>query len=439
MTGSDRRRLLGMLAVLVALAAVVAAAVASARGADPRPTDRLRATRSLDDAGGADESASSNTSTSTSIPLDATTSVPPSPSTSTSAVAVTVTNPRPPTPPPTTATTAVTTTTGPGLAPPRLDVGPESCTSPSPSPLASGPVVGVLAPDGVHEVSLDGSTDVLVPDTANVTDAAWSMDGRRLAFTRRSPTRTDANHYPTTDLVVVDRERGCSRVLAGTGTDSLSAPAWSPDGSTLAFLRSLGAMYGTSRALETVKPDGSSIARIAIGNLLPAVWAPDGSGRISYGQDGGMRVQSRDGKVTIVDATTGGAEFQSWSPDTSKVLYTISVHQGIWVANADGSGYHDRSPAGTRNPTGIFWSRFSPDGRSIAFLWGRVVWIQDAEGGNERQLATASGPGGTLWTPAGDEVLYTGDGGVRAVPVAAGAGQSRLVHAGQLLAVFQRR
>jgi TolB protein len=267
--------------------------------------------------------------------------------------------------------------------------------------------------------------------------AAWSADGRRLAFSARSATRQDANHYPLTDLVVVDTERGCSRLLSTTGTDWLSMPSWSPDGARLAYLRSVTAGAPANRALEIVTDDGGGkVTRVAEGTLLGGTWAPDGSGRLAFGQDGGLRVRNPDGTVVVLDATTGGAEDESWSPDATKVVYTISVHQGIWVAAADGSGYRDLSPKDATNPNGIFWSRFSPDGRRIAFVPRTDLWVIDADGTNPRRVlaGTGHGPGGAWWTPAGDGLVYNADDGVRVVPVE--GGESRLLHAGKAFTVL---
>jgi dipeptidyl aminopeptidase/acylaminoacyl peptidase len=426
MTEPDRRRLLGMLAVLVVLAAAVAGFVATA---SQEPPARLRATGPL----GADDEAATTTA-------DVPETTAPAPETTTTSVASTTTA-RPAAPataaPPTT-TTATPTTTTTALPPPTLDVGPETCADRPPERI-TGAVVGVALPDGLHEVSLDGTRDVLLPNTPTTpppSPPAWSADGRRLAFVQPSPTRQDSAHYPARDLVVVDLVRGCSRVLAPRGSDSLDQPAWSPDGTALAFVRTVSGSWPGPRTLETARDDGTNVTRIAQGTyVLGASWAPDGSGRIAFGQDGGMRVRHRDGKVIVVDDTTGGAEFQSWSADSTKLVYTVSVHQGVWVAAADGSGYLDASPKGTRNPNGIFWSRFSPDSRRIAFAWNMEAWVVDADGNNARRV-TAEKAGAPRWTPAGDELVYDGDGGVRIVPVEGGA--SRLLHAGSVVTVFQR-
>jgi hypothetical protein len=425
----DRRRLIGMLVVLVVLGAIVAGVVANAGGDQRDDGARLRATGSSE--------ADDTTGSTVALP-ELTTST---------TVETTTSSAPPPTPPPRSATTTSRppsttvappspTTTTSTLPPAVLDVGPESCSAASPAPIA-GAVVGVQLPDGLHEVSLDGTRDVLVADSTASTGAAWSANGRRLAFARPSPTRQDANHYAASDLVVVDPARGCSRVLAPRGADSLTMASWSPDGSALSYVRFVAGNWSQPRLLETARDDGTDVTRLAQGAIIGGTWAPDGSGRIAFGQDGGMRVRARDGSVIVVDGATGGAEDESWSPDATKVIYTISVHQGIWVGNADGTGVRDLSPKSSKSPNGIFWSRFSPDGRRIAFGWGPEVWVVGADGGNPRQVTTQTGYGGPYWSPAGDELIYDGEGGVRAIPVD-GGGPSRLVHAGKVVAVFRR-
>lgn len=323
-----------------------------------------------------------------------------------------------------------------------LDPGEPVCSPPPDGGLIRGAVVGVSMADGIHELSLDGRRDVLVPGSAaggTPTPAAWSADGRRLAFIRPSDSRQDRNRYAARDLYTVDLERSCSRLLTRSGSDSYESASWSPDGSRLSYTRRASSMWSDPAALETARADGSDVRRLASSpRLLGATWAPDGSGRLAFGQDGGLRVLDLTGRTTVVDDTAGGAEFQSWSPDSTQLVYTVSVNQGIWIARADGSGVRNLAPSGSRQPVGIFWSRWSPDGRSIVYAQGRELWVVGVDGSERRRVAEDVDFNGGWFTPDGAGVVYNADGDVLVAPIDGSTAPRLLKANATVLEVFRR-
>lgn len=346
---------------------------------------------------------------------------------------------------PTTVTPSPSPTTTAAAAPGQpatLDPAEPVCSPPPAGGLIKGGVVGVSMPDGIHELSLDGRRDVLIPGSAGVgpsSPASWSADGRRLAFSRSSEGRQDRNRYAAQDLYAVDMERSCSRLLTRSGSDSFGSPSWTPDGSRLSYIRRTGTMASEPAALETARNDGSDVRRLASGaRLMAGSWPGDGSDRLAFGQDGGLSIIDRSGKVTVVDNTTGGAEFQSWSPDSSRLVYTVSVNQGVWVAAADGSNVRNLAPAGTRQPPGIYWSRWAPNGQSIVYGHGQELWVVDIDGNNRRRVTDNVGFSGGWFTPDGDEVVYTGAGGVFVAPVDGSAPPRLLKADATVLTVFRR-
>jgi TolB protein len=91
---------------------------------------------------------------------------------------------------------------------------------------------------------------------------AWSPDGRRLAFKKRS------------DVSIVNRDgSGERRVVRGFGGLLYEPPAWSPDGRWIAFIR-LG-RSGPQR-LWIVRPDGSGLRRLGRtkGDYRSPAWLP---------------------------------------------------------------------------------------------------------------------------------------------------------------------
>jgi TolB protein len=87
---------------------------------------------------------------------------------------------------------------------------------------------------GLYVQSADGQTRYQLTNSNKDTSPAWSPDGSQIAFTRRQH-----DHW---EVYVVDADsKNLSRLTDtppwadGTAANSVS-PAWSPDGQTVAFL-----------------------------------------------------------------------------------------------------------------------------------------------------------------------------------------------------------
>ncbi|MCU0636427.1 MAG: hypothetical protein MUE41_16280, partial [Gemmatimonadaceae bacterium] len=110
------------------------------------------------------------------------------------------------------------------------------------------------------------------------------------------------------------------------------------------------------------------------------------------------------------------------SPDGSRVLYTVSTPvmtadrsefvSQLWLANADGRN----ARALTAHPKGGTAPRWSPDGRTIAFLSTRAgapnLFVLSPDGGEPAQLtAVKGGVGDFAWSPDGRTIaLLVTDG-----------------------------
>jgi eukaryotic-like serine/threonine-protein kinase len=205
-------------------------------------------------------------------------------------------------------------------------------------------------------VSRSGMFEPLSVPAGDVSDLALSPDGQRLAYTSG---RTD-----TSEVRIFDIARGSAVRL--TRKPPESAPAWSPDGRSIAV--------STLEGLAIKDTGGSERATVPRGeaqNLRNVHWSPDGA-------------------VLAYTTETGAS-------------------QDIWVVRADGSGAR-RVIAGSPSAYG---PRFSPDGKWLAFTLsesGRTqVYVQRYPEGE--RLAVSSGGGtGPVWRRDGRELFFQGAG-----------------------------
>ena len=130
----------------------------------------------------------------------------------------------------------------------------------------------------------------------SVVDPAWSPDGRQLAFTRYG----DLGDEYDTQIVVAPIDGGPERVLVRQRVDdrltSIGQPAWSPDGTTIAYTRSrLDREYDFRTSLFTVGVGGGS-PRLLVRGAGDADWSPDGT-RLAVSS-----VRDRNGKACGSDS-----------------------------------------------------------------------------------------------------------------------------------------
>ena len=276
--------------------------------------------------------------------------------------------------------------------------------SPSWSPdgqrIAYSTTTNPVAVGEVHTVARDGGDDrVLVRLPGQyVYDTTWSPDGERIAFSaQNSPTCWGCP--PVSNVYVVGAD---GKGLAPVTVDGLSSePAWSPDGSSLAYSGGSG-IYVTDPSVPVPAKRISPLDVTARG----PVWSPEGT-RIAYTgselTDGlsatpTIRVASADGSTTTVldNETYGGL---SWSPDSRSIVYEGAG--GIFTVASDGSatrrltaseeGYPDFSPT------------WSPGGELIAFFrWngsGNDLWLVSPDGKDETHLGQGPWQPEPVWAP----------------------------------------
>jgi dipeptidyl aminopeptidase/acylaminoacyl peptidase len=133
---------------------------------------------------------------------------------------------------------------------------------------------------------------------------AWSPDGRQIAFIRRHG-EGDADKAPNQDLFVIDARAGAEpRRLTTTTAEETGRPAWSPDGRTIAYLLGDEVKYAAydQDKLVVIPSAGGEPRPLTDALDRPVrnpVWSPDGT-TIFFGV-----VDDRSEHLAKVPATGG--------------------------------------------------------------------------------------------------------------------------------------
>ena len=265
------------------------------------------------------------------------------------------------------------------------------------------------APDGSDRRRLTRSYDIGIMNF----NPAWSPDGTRIAFVSNRD-----GHWAVYTMAADGLD---TRGVAPSVVADWQGPVWSPNGQFLAFLeRKPESGTIIRRGLYTVGADGSSLKRIEgwgsplYAESVPA-WSPDGSRIAFVRHDDEMRAilaTDPDGSnpSVVFDYTniprldSLPLQYISWSPDGSKILFSA---YGTYVGVVSANDTHARLLADLRY--GVEGISLSPDGSSVTVrLHPRLektpsgvnfdvaLFTMNADGTNKRVMARYEhGPDGT--------------------------------------------
>jgi Tol biopolymer transport system component len=240
----------------------------------------------------------------------------------------------------------------------RLTIDPFGYGAPVVSPDGQSIVVASSNP-GVLGVALyflgrfgGGRTQLVARSTSDVAPA-WSPDGTKIAFRSNAPNTSG----PTSRIFIINRDGTGLRQLSPESTDpnlfvSDGNPSWSPDGTRLVLSR--------SGVLHIVNADGTGLVSTGVAGDSPS-WSPDGTQiafeTLSGGTDG-LFVMDMSFTPRRLTPPGEGDQMPRWSPDGSQLVFA-RVEAGvfhIFKVGADGSNVTKLSTVPQSN---VFpsWSR----------------------------------------------------------------------------------
>jgi hypothetical protein len=207
------------------------------------------------------------------------------------------------------------------------------------------------------------------------------------------------------DIFTTDGQGHVRRLTNGPGVAAF--PAWSPDGTRIAFDWTL---RGVESGIYVMRADGSHKELLARGTWSFPTWSPDGT-KIAFWRGEHIYVAERSGGRVRVIKTRGWSP--SWSPDGTQIVFGGSGRGNgeIYVMNADGSGRRLLAEG--------FFPSWSPDGKTIAYHGPQLagdhtqpIWTMRADGSAERRLGVRTWVDcGLAWTPRG-EIAYSNPSGL---------------------------
>ena len=195
-----------------------------------------------------------------------------------------------------------------------------------------------------------------------------------------------------------------------THTDEDRSPAWSPNGTKIAFVR--------NDEINIMDANGLNNKKVATPDLVAfdPTWSPDGKS-LAFAAVGERTdrdiytINLQTGEIRNISNNTISDDFDpAWSPDGETIAFTTGLNSSSYdIALIGPAGEDRRVITGNSSDVQPSWS---PDGKMIAFSSYRDrsfdIYIMNSDGSNATRLTTSASPESyPAWSPDGQKILFT--------------------------------
>ena len=249
------------------------------------------------------------------------------------------------------------------------------------------------------------------------------------------PARNGLIAYDSDGDIWVMNPDGTGRRPLTQGPQIDTTPAWSPDGTRLAFWSwpapadaiglTIDAQWAEvsttpSASLVVVDADGHGPVTIAKGLTIDnasssegAAWSPD-SKTVAYavGSSGATEIDVASLEGSLPKRLVAAGDSPVWAPDGATIAYRID---GIGVRLVAQDGTQPRALShGSGGGVSFLHPQWSPDGKQVAFAQGSAlrpdiddIWVVNADGTGELDISTSSTEKFMpAWSPDGTRIAF---------------------------------
>lgn len=248
---------------------------------------------------------------------------------------------------------------------------------------------------------------------------SWSPDGRELAVTAGDGRLASPSHIEIVTIADGSHRPATRPPLLHAGD---YAPAFSPDGREIAFVRVISGGITSLCVAGRDRPDAVMVLTEDSADVLGVDWTPAGDKLIFSSDRAGAisiwRIDAHQNNAATEPQLVAGGGNKLKHPSVARRTGEVAYEDWQYEINlrdrSTGAAQADDSAAAI-NPTADRWNfhpQISPDGRRIAFQSTRSgsyeIWISDRNGNGARQLTQSRiYKSMARWSPDSKSLAFT--------------------------------